>query len=155
MFLFLSRVEMMKLYSRGVLSFPLTLRAVNLPPWTRYTVLCSTGTGKQGQNHPLPHDTAPNAVQIHVRVFNGLQGKESCWPPGWMSCSQHCLQATHKTTLNQLSYQGLIYSSVYLAPAKIHTRAFSIQQVFSSPHLFFLLIDQVLKFSVLHIKISD
>lgn len=57
-FLFLSHAEMMKLYSRGVLPFPLTSRFVNLPYWARYTAHCRTGKEECVKDRLLPRDPA-------------------------------------------------------------------------------------------------
>lgn len=151
-YLILSRVRMVKLYSRGVSSFLLMQRFVNLPCWARYTVHFSAGTGKSTKDLLLYDPVhCPNAVRIYLLAIISLTGKENCWPKCWMSCSEGlhtCLQTIHKI-LNYLYYWDLIYSSINLASAKIHACAHSIQKVSSSSHL---LTNQMLKFWILHIK---
>lgn len=142
----------MKLYSRDVLPFALAWRLVNAPSWAGCTAPWSAGPGA-GVTPALCHVTqwAPGMLGKLITSFPG-EGTASWRPRGWMSRSAGLnlpADHTHNPELPAIVQHILLHTSV-----RIHAAAHSIRQTLSS-YPFFLIINQILKFLILHIITSD
>lgn len=147
MFLFLSRAEMMKLYSRGVLSFPLTSRFVNLSLLGK--VRCSLRRGERRACGRLLSATWASAWPIMLyKSINSFTGKGSCQ-----------LEATGLDELfGRAVYLPADYTHIFFNILYIWQNSCTCSlkhSVHTILGFFFLLINQILKFLILHIITSD